>query len=106
MQSNIVVMKHGLVIHTSLVNTSLRLSMSKVTHSRHIAKTLTWRVLATTDTFLITYFLGTYFGVEQAVAVAGSVATLEVITKMFLYYMHERVWYKYVKFGIKDNADV
>jgi len=79
--------------------------MSSVTRTRHIAKTLSWRILATTDTFIITYFLSSYFGIEQAVAVAGSVATLEVITKMFLYYFHERVWYKYIKLGIKD-ADV
>jgi uncharacterized membrane protein len=77
--------------------------MEKVSAKRHLAKTITWRVLATTDTFLITYFLGSYFGVEQAVQVASGVAALEVITKMVLYYFHERAWYKYVKFGINKD---
>lgn len=77
--------------------------MEKVSAKRHLAKTLTWRILATTDTFLITYFLGSYFGVEQAARVAGSVATFEVITKMALYYFHERAWYKYIKFGINKD---
>ena len=50
---------------------------------RSLAKTLTWRVLATTDTFIISWFItGTW-------TLAGAIAGIEVITKMFLYYGHE-----------------
>jgi len=53
---------------------------------RSLAKTVTWRVLATTDTFLIGWL------VTGSVEFAGSIASLEVITKMALYYVHERFW--------------
>ena len=57
-----------------------------ISHSRHIAKTLTWRVLASLDTLLITWLI------SGDVKVGLSVASLEVVTKMILYYFHERVW--------------
>ena len=68
--------------------------MKHVTKKRHIAKTLTWRILATTDTFLIAWFITGEW--NWASAIAG----MEVITKMFLYYFHERAWYKFSKFGV------
>ena len=74
-----------------------------VSRKRHLAKTLTWRVLATTDTFIITLILGKFFGVEQAMEVATGVAGLEVVTKMILYYWHERAWYTYSKYGVDKD---
>lgn len=76
-----------------------------VSRKRHIAKTLTWRILATTDTFIITFLLSKFFGIEQAVEVATGVALLEVITKMFLYYFHERLWYNHINFGVDKKND-
>ncbi len=58
---------------------------------RSIYKTISWRVIATTDTFIISYFVTGYF------AWATAIASVEVFTKMFLYYYHERLWLK-VKF--------
>ena len=34
---------------------------------------------------------------------AGTIASIEVLTKMFLYYFHERAWYKFSKFGVNKN---
>jgi uncharacterized membrane protein len=34
---------------------------------------------------------------------AGAIAGVEVITKMILYYVHERVWYRYSKLGVIDE---
>ncbi len=48
---------------------------------RSLLKTLTWRILATSDTFLISYLITGRFDF------AGAIAGIEVITKMFLYYM-------------------
>lgn len=79
--------------------------MAAVSPKRHLAKTLTWRVLATTDTFIITFLLGKFFGIEQAIEVATGVASLEVVTKMVLYYWHERLWYKHIKFGVTKDVD-
>ena len=60
--------------------------------SRSLTKTITWRILATSDTFLISWFItGNWTW-------AGAIAGIEVITKMFLYYAHERVWDK-IKWG-------
>ena len=51
-----------------------------------IAKACTWRVVATTDTILITWLVTGQ--IHAALAVGG----FEVVTKMVVYYVHERVW--------------
>ena len=56
------------------------------TRRRSLAKMVSWRVTATVDTFIISYF------VTGSFAWAGSIAGLEVLTKMGLYYLHERAW--------------
>jgi uncharacterized membrane protein len=56
------------------------------THRRSILKAISWRTLGTFDTFAISWFL------TGKVAMAGSIAALEVITKVAWYYFHERVW--------------
>ena len=63
----------------------------KVHPVRSIYKTISWRIIATTDTFIISWFITGYF------AWATAIASVEVFTKMFLYYFHERAWLK-VKF--------
>ena len=55
---------------------------------RHILKTITWRFVATTDTILISWFLTSDW------TTGLKIGTFEVITKMFLYYFHERIWIK------------
>ena len=54
--------------------------------SKSIMKTLTWRVVASTDTLIIAWVLTANF------KVAGSIMSIEIVTKMFLYYVHERTW--------------
>lgn len=68
-----------------------------VSHKRHIAKTITWRVIGTLDTILITFLL------TGSIKMGLSVGGIETITKMILYYFHERVWYKHSKFGLEDG---
>mgnify|MGYP001166668297 FL=1 len=53
---------------------------------RSIYKTISWRVIATTDTFFISWFITGYF------TWATAIASVEVFTKMGLYYVHERGW--------------
>jgi uncharacterized membrane protein len=71
--------------------------LEKVERKRHLAKTITWRILATTDTFIIAWFI------TGKVDWAAGIASIEILTKMFLYYWHERAWYKYVKYGIRKD---
>lgn len=53
---------------------------------RSIAKATTWRVLATTDTVILSLiFTG---NVKAALSIGG----LELITKIVWYYAHERLW--------------
>jgi uncharacterized membrane protein len=56
------------------------------THTRSILKAVSWRTLGTLDTFAISWLL------TGRVEIAGSIAGLEVITKVAWYYLHERVW--------------
>ncbi len=55
-------------------------------HARSVAKAISWRATGTVDTFLISFVL------SGSVKLAGGIASVEVITKMVLYYVHERVW--------------
>lgn len=65
-----------------------------IARRRHIAKALSWRMVGTVDTFLLAWlFTGSF---EIGALVGGT----EVITKTFLYYLHERAWYNYIEFGI------
>lgn len=66
-----------------------------VAYKRHLAKTISWRVIGTLDTMIISWAVtGSW---EWGLAIGG----IEVFTKMVLYYLHERAWYKYSSFGIK-----
>ena len=58
--------------------------------SRYIstAKTVTWRIIASLDTFLLSWLI------SGSATVGVSIASLEVLTKLFLYYFHERQWEK------------
>lgn len=62
------------------------------TRRRSIAKTISWRVLGSLDTLLLGYIF------TGSAAIAGSIASAEVITKIVLYYLHERGW-AHIKWG-------
>jgi len=66
-----------------------------VNYKRHIAKTITWRIIGTLDTMIIAWVITG--SLEWGLAIGG----IEVFTKMILYYFHERAWYKFSKFGLK-----
>jgi uncharacterized membrane protein len=53
----------------------------------HVFKTITWRCLGTLDTIVLSWFIS---GSWQLGLQLGGI---EIITKMILYYMHERVWF-------------
>ena len=67
---------------------------TELSRKRHILKTITWRVVGTIDTILLGWLI------SGNPKVGLSVGGAELVTKMFLYYIHERVWYK-SKFGVK-----
>ncbi|QDH33845.1 DUF2061 domain-containing protein [Porphyrobacter sp. YT40] len=55
-------------------------------HSRSLAKAVSWRILGSIDTFLLSWLF------TSSVKAAGAIALTEVLTKMALYYLHERAW--------------
>ncbi|MBB3982190.1 putative membrane protein [Sphingobium fontiphilum] len=58
----------------------------KESNPRSFLKAISWRTLGSIDTFI----LGMLF--TSNLKAAGAIASTEVITKIFLYYFHERVW--------------
>jgi uncharacterized membrane protein len=64
--------------------------------TRSLVKAVSWRALGSIDTFM----LGWLFTGKPAVA--GAIASTEIITKMVLYYLHERAW-SGVHWGFKDG---
>jgi uncharacterized membrane protein len=62
--------------------------MSKKLYKRHIAKAITWRLIGTVDTILLSWLISG--NPLTGLKIGGA----EVVTKMILYYIHERVWFK------------
>lgn len=60
--------------------------MEKEKHWRSLAKAISWRVTGTVDTMLISWII------TGQLKLAISIGFVEVFTKMFLYYAHERIW--------------
>ena len=66
---------------------------------RSVVKAVSWRTVGTLDTMLVSYF------VTGNLIMAASIGSIEVITKMALYYFHERVWNK-LSFGkVKETEN-
>jgi len=53
---------------------------------RSLAKAISWRVTGSLDTMLLSWFF------TGDLTVAAAIGLTEVLTKMFLYYLHERIW--------------
>ncbi|CAB4709613.1 unannotated protein [freshwater metagenome] len=58
----------------------------KVTKQRSALKAVSWRAIGTADTFIVSYLI------THRPITAASIAGFEVLTKTFLYYLHERGW--------------
>lgn len=62
--------------------------------ARSVVKTISWRIIDTLDTILISWL------VTGTLKVAISIGSIELITKIILYFLHERVWNN-IKWDIK-----
>ena len=63
---------------------------------RHIAKAITWRIIGTLDTFVLSWLI------TKEPLTAGWIAIVELITKTILYYFHERAWFA-TNLGIENR---
>lgn len=55
---------------------------------RSLVKAISWRVTGTIDTFIISWLI------TGQILLASGIAFTEILTKIFLFWMHERVWNK------------
>ena len=69
----------------------------KVQAKRHIAKTISYRIISTTIGFL------TLWIVTGSVKWGAAFGIAELVWKPIQYYIHERVWYKWIKYGLKKD---
>jgi len=59
---------------------------------RSVTKSVSWRIIGTMDTVLISFI------VTGTIKLALSIGLVELVTKMGLYTIHERIWNK-IKWG-------
>ena len=99
--------------------------MKNISKKRHLLKTITWRMIASFDTCvlmfvvpsLLIYILKKFHPTstkiiqleelatkEHRAVIATVIMSCEVVTKMILYYFHERIWYK-INFGVKHKRE-
>jgi uncharacterized membrane protein len=64
---------------------------------RHIAKSVSYRLIGTATTIILTVLAG------LEIKWAAMVGIGELIIKPIIYFIHERVWYKWIKFGLKKE---
>ena len=87
---------------------------AKEQKKRALAKALSWRLIGSIDTMIIAFVLMSFFGQSTEIGlckdstsnaqIAFSIGIVEVITKSFLYYFHERLWTR-LNFGIPKKED-
>jgi uncharacterized membrane protein len=64
---------------------------------RHIAKTISYRILSTLVGFLLMWWI------SGSVEVGATFGVAELVYKPIQYYLHERIWYRWIKYGLKKN---
>ena len=70
----------------------------RVTRKRHLAKAVTWRIVASVTTAVIAFI----FGLPPKAV--GAVFVADLIIKFVMYYGHERIWYNYIKYGVRKDV--
>lgn len=70
-----------------------------VEKKRHIAKTISYRIVSTLIGFIVMWW------VTGSVKVGAAFGVAELVYKPIQYYLHERIWYKWIKFGLRKQND-
>jgi uncharacterized membrane protein len=68
-----------------------------VERKRHIAKTISYRIISTLIGFVIMWW------VSGSIKVGAAFGFAELVYKPIQYYLHERMWYKWIKYGLKNK---
>lgn len=67
-----------------------------VQSKRHIAKTISYRIISSGVGFLIVWLS------TGSLKIGATFTVAELVYKPIQYYVHERIWYKYIKYGLKN----
>jgi len=70
-----------------------------VEKKRHIAKTISYRIVSTAIGFFIMWI------VSGSIKVGAAFGVAELVYKPIQYYIHERIWYKWIKFGLNNKSN-
>ena len=70
------------------------MSQIKVSAKRHLAKTISYRIISTLIGFLIMW------GVTGKIEFGAAFGVIELLYKPIQYYIHERIWYKWISYGL------
>ena len=70
--------------------------MINESHVRSIVKGISWRMIATSDTFLVVFIITCLLD-QCSVENAIKIGVIEFFLKLLIYYAHERVWLKIIK---------
>ena len=70
-----------------------------VERRRHIVKTISYRVISTLIGFVIMWWI------SDSIKVGAAFSFAELIYKPIQYYIHERIWYRWIKFGLRKEND-
>ena len=58
---------------------------------RHVLKTFSYRILGTLTTVITAYLLGVSIELSSLLGIG------ELLIKPIIYFLHERVWYKFIR---------
>jgi uncharacterized membrane protein len=69
----------------------------EVSKKRHVAKTISYRIISTTIGIGVVWF------VSGSLVIGSTFGFAELVYKPIQYYIHERVWYRWIKYGLTNK---
>ena len=76
-----------------------------VTRKRSLIKAMSWRVIGSIDTFILSLIIINFSSENYTYNLAFYIAILEVVTKTIIYYLHERLWNRFNIGRIKEKVN-
>ena len=68
-----------------------------VSKKRHVAKTISYRLLSTLIGFIIMWLI------TGSIKVGAAFSIAELVYKPIQYYLHERIWYRWITYGLQKD---
>jgi uncharacterized membrane protein len=66
---------------------------------RHIAKTISYRIISSLFGFFTMWYL------TGDIRIGTAFSVVEMVIKPIIYFAHERIWYRYIKYGLKNQKN-